>query len=95
MPDDLPAGPVSDDIARRLGAVWRIEGARVDRLETDGALSHSHLLPSVRAELLARLDRPDEARIEFARAIPLVGNAAQREVLERKVRALDARHPAG
>lgn len=69
--------------------------AIVDRLEAQGSLANSPLLPSVRGELLARLGRTDEARIVFARAIPLVGNAAQRAVLERKVRALDPRHPAG
>lgn len=69
--------------------------AIVDRLEAQGSLANSPLLPSVRGELLARLGRTDEARIAFARAIPLVGNAAQRAVLERKVRALDPRHPAG
>jgi predicted RNA polymerase sigma factor len=69
--------------------------AIVDRLEAQGSLANSPLLPSVRGELLTRLGRTDEARIAFARAIPLVGNAAQRAVLERKVRALDPRHPAG
>jgi predicted RNA polymerase sigma factor len=65
----------------------------VDRLTDEGALAHSPLLPSVRGELLARLGRPDEARIEFARAIPLTANTAQRGVLDRKMRALDAPHP--
>ncbi|MFN4001542.1 RNA polymerase sigma factor [Microcella sp.] len=84
----------------RAVAVSMTEGpaealAIVDRLAADGALAHSHLLPSVRGELLARLERPDEARAEFARAIPLIGNAAQRTVLDGKLRALDPRHPEG
>lgn len=57
----------------------------VDRLTADGVVAASHLLPSVRGELLAQLGRRDEARAEFARAIALVGNAAQRAVLEAKM----------
>jgi predicted RNA polymerase sigma factor len=37
----------------------------VDVLRSAGALSSSHLLPSVRGELLTRLGRTDEARTEL------------------------------
>lgn len=67
----------------------------VDTLAAVGVVSGSHLLPSVRGELLAQLGRHDEARAEFARAIALVGNAAQRAVLDRKASELDARHRDG
>jgi RNA polymerase sigma factor (sigma-70 family) len=88
----LAPSPIVD--LNRAVAVSMSEGPAealriVDRLDAEGALPHSPLLPSVRGELLAQLGRPDDARIEFARAIPLVGNAAQRAVLERKVHALD------
>ncbi len=53
-----------------------------------GDLAHSHLLPAVRAELLTRLDRRKEARDEYARAVELCGNAAERAVLESKGDAL-------
>lgn len=60
----------------------------VDALVDQGALAGSHLLPSVRGELLSRLGRPAEARAEYVRAAALCGNAAERNVLERKVSAL-------
>jgi predicted RNA polymerase sigma factor len=57
----------------------------VDQLVADGALSGSHLLPSVRGELLARLDRGDEAQAELERAAALCGNERERTVLRRKI----------
>lgn len=62
----------------------------VDDLAASGALTGSHLVPSVRGELLARLGRRAEARTELARAIELTGNAAQRGVLQAKADALRA-----
>ncbi|WP_431280497.1 RNA polymerase sigma factor [Leifsonia poae] len=53
----------------------------VDEIAERGDLDGSHLLPAVRAELLARLGRADEARVEYARAADLCGNAAERAVL--------------
>lgn len=60
----------------------------VDELEAAGELANSHLLPSVRGELLIRLGRTDEARAELARAIARCGNACERSVLERKIELL-------
>ena len=60
----------------------------VDQLLADGALSGSHLLPSVRGELLARLDRREEARAELERAVALCGNERERTVLRRKISAI-------
>lgn len=60
----------------------------VDRLAASGELAGSPLLPSVRGELLSRLERREEAREEFERAIALTVNEAQRRVLERKAAAL-------
>jgi predicted RNA polymerase sigma factor len=62
--------------------------AIVDRLAAGGALRGSHLLPSVRAELLARLGRTDEARAEFAAAAVLARNERERSVLEGKAAGL-------
>lgn len=61
----------------------------VDGLATAEALSTSHLLPSVRGELLTRLGRTAEARAELERAVHLCGNAHERAVLERKLATLD------
>ncbi|MHA6793887.1 RNA polymerase sigma factor [Pseudonocardia bannensis] len=60
----------------------------VDRLAEAGALRGSHLLPSVRGELLARLGRTDEARSELTTAAGLAANRRQREVLLAKAAAL-------
>ncbi|WP_238993338.1 RNA polymerase sigma factor [Nocardioides caldifontis] len=61
----------------------------VDDLVASGTLTRSHLLPSVRGELLTRLGRVDEARTELARAVELCGNEREKELLRRKIRALD------
>jgi RNA polymerase sigma factor (sigma-70 family) len=60
----------------------------VDELTGTEALAGSHLLPSVRGELLARLGRADEAREEFALAVARCGNERERGLLERKIDAL-------
>jgi RNA polymerase sigma factor (sigma-70 family) len=65
-------------------AALRIIDSEIDAERLRG----SHLLPSVRGELLARLGRIDEAREELRRAAGLVGNERQREVLLRKLAAL-------
>jgi RNA polymerase sigma factor (sigma-70 family) len=57
----------------------------VDELVMAGTLSNSHLLPSVRGELLTRLGRAEEARTELEHAIQLCGNERERAVLARKV----------
>jgi RNA polymerase sigma factor (sigma-70 family) len=57
----------------------------VDELAAAEALSYSHLLPSVRGELLTRLGRTDEARTELELAVRLCGNERERAVLERKL----------
>ncbi|GAB3484334.1 RNA polymerase sigma factor [Amycolatopsis cihanbeyliensis] len=57
----------------------------VDELAAAEALSNSHLLPSVRGELLVRLKRADEARTELELAVRLCDNERERAVLERKL----------
>jgi RNA polymerase sigma-70 factor, ECF subfamily len=56
----------------------------VDRLELD----RYHYLHSTRAELLRRLDRADEARAEYGRALELVHSDAERRFLERRLAEL-------
>ncbi len=53
----------------------------VDRLATDPRLAAYHLLPSVRGELLRRLERLPEARTEFERAAQMTRNARERTLL--------------
>ncbi|WP_411720127.1 RNA polymerase sigma factor [Mycetocola sp.] len=60
----------------------------VDRLVADGAFRGSHLLPSVRGELLARLGRTEEARAELLAAAGLAANERESAVLRAKAAAL-------
>ncbi len=53
----------------------------VDQLIPDPSLKSYHLLPAVRADLLKKLGRLDEARAEFARAASLAQNARERTLL--------------
>jgi RNA polymerase sigma-70 factor (ECF subfamily) len=58
--------------------------ALVDGLE----LERYHYLHATRAELLRRLDRPEEARAAYGRALELVHSDAERSFLERRVSEL-------
>nr|WP_284506508.1 RNA polymerase sigma factor [Caballeronia sp. GAWG1-5s-s] len=62
--------------------------AIVDRLRDAAALENYHWLPGVRADLLARLGRVDEARDEFMRAAGLARNAREREFLLKRSREM-------
>jgi RNA polymerase sigma factor (sigma-70 family) len=53
----------------------------VDGLKDEPSLKSYHLLPSVRGDLLFKLDRREEARAEFERAAALTRNARERELL--------------
>jgi len=53
----------------------------VDNLIPEPSLKSYHLLPAVRADLLKKLGRLDEARAEFARAASLAQNARERILL--------------
>jgi RNA polymerase sigma factor (sigma-70 family) len=56
----------------------------VDRLVAEGALRRSHLLPSIRGELLTRLGRTDEAKTQLLQAAALTANEQQKAVLLKK-----------
>lgn len=60
----------------------------VDALVAEGRLATYHLLPSVRADLLQKLGRREEAREEFERAAALAGNERDRALLLNRARAL-------
>jgi RNA polymerase sigma factor (sigma-70 family) len=59
----------------------------VDQLTAEPSLVNYHRLPSVRAELLFRLGRFDEARPEFERAASLARNARERDLLLNRAHA--------
>ena len=62
--------------------------AIVDALRDHPSLAEYHLLPSVRADLLVKLGRRDEARIELERAVSLTNNAREHQLLVTRIRSL-------
>jgi RNA polymerase sigma factor (sigma-70 family) len=81
---ELTGSPVVE--LNRAVAVAMADGpqaglAVVDGLSEEAALRGYHLLPSVRGDLLVRLGRTAEARVEFERAASLTSNEAERSLL--------------
>jgi RNA polymerase sigma-70 factor (ECF subfamily) len=62
----------------------------VTALDASGALRGYHLLPAIRADLLLRLGRRDEAAAGFREALGLVGTDSERRFLTRRLAELDA-----
>ena len=58
----------------------------VDGLVTDGHLARYHLLHAARGDLLARLERHDEARVEFERAARMTANEREKALLLERAR---------
>ncbi len=63
----------------------------VDAIAAEGSLENYHLLPSVRGDLLKKLDRIEEARAEFERAASLTRNERERVLLLDRARACTPR----
>jgi len=59
----------------------------VEELSAEPAFKDYHRLPSVRGDLLFRLGRLEEARVEFERAAELTRNVREREMLLDRARA--------
>jgi len=59
----------------------------VEALSSEPSLASYHLLPAVRGDFLAKLDRLDEARAEFERAASLTRNVRERDLLLARARA--------
>jgi RNA polymerase sigma-70 factor (ECF subfamily) len=66
----------------------------VDTLTSEPSLENYHLLPSVRGDLLRKLGRLEEARVEFERAATLTHNARERELLLDRARACTPSEPS-
>jgi RNA polymerase sigma factor (sigma-70 family) len=60
-----------------------------DALTSEPSLKSYHLLPSVRADLLKKMGRVEEARAEFERAASLTRNVRERELLLARAAAQD------
>lgn len=65
----------------------------VDRLLDEPSLRRYHLLPAVRADLLVRIGRFDEARTEFERAASLTQNTKERQLLLDRATDAQQRRP--
>jgi RNA polymerase sigma-70 factor (ECF subfamily) len=63
---------------------------RVDALAARGELSGYDVLPAVRADLLRRLGRADEARAAYAAALALARHEPDRRYFSRRLAELDA-----
>jgi RNA polymerase sigma-70 factor (ECF subfamily) len=73
----------------RAVAVAELDGPEPALVILDGLdLDGYHLLHAVRADLLARVGRDDDAAREYERALSLANNQAERALLERKRLAL-------
>lgn len=74
----------------RAVAVAEVEGPEVALALVDGLeLPSSHLFHAIRADLLRRLGRGGEAALAYETAISLSENAAEREYLQRRRRAVE------
>jgi RNA polymerase sigma factor (sigma-70 family) len=62
----------------------------LDGLDGEAALDGYHLLPSVRGDLLMKLDRFGEAREEIQRAIAMTENRREQELLAQKLKRMPA-----
>jgi RNA polymerase sigma-70 factor (ECF subfamily) len=84
----LTGSPVVElNRAAALAEAGEVEAALelADRLDLD----RYHYLHATRAELLRRLDRPDEARAAYDRALELVHSDAERRFLEQRLAELE------
>jgi RNA polymerase sigma-70 factor (ECF subfamily) len=78
-------------VAMRDGPAAGLE--LLDALAADERLRGYHLLPAARADLLRRLGRRAEAAAAYEEALALVGNAAERAYLTRRLKEVGARSP--
>jgi RNA polymerase sigma factor (sigma-70 family) len=58
----------------------------MDGLAAEPALTHYHLLPSVRGDLLLKLGRFADAREELQRAMAMTDNVREQDVLSKKIK---------
>jgi predicted RNA polymerase sigma factor len=65
----------------------------VDTLLNETSLKNYHLLPSVRGDLLAKMERYNEACEEFKRAASLTRNTREREILLERAAAMTRGKP--
>jgi predicted RNA polymerase sigma factor len=79
MPSPIVALNRAVAVAMARGPAAGLEA--VDELKDEPTLAHYHLLPGVRGDLLMKLGRHEEARVEFERSAALTQNARERALL--------------
>ena len=89
LADVMPSPVVELNRAVALAMAYGPEAGLelVDQLAAEPALRNYHLLPSVRGDLLRKLDRRAEARAEFERAAALTQNSRERDLSAQRARA--------
>ena len=87
--DRSTGAPVTAQTVFRWASVSKTAtGALADALAQDPLLQRYHLLHAVRADLLARLGRLDEASDALERAAALTGNEQERQLLDERRQGL-------
>ncbi|WP_183513678.1 sigma-70 family RNA polymerase sigma factor [Modestobacter versicolor] len=86
----LALAPTPVVALHRAVAVAEVEGPAAGLALVDQLTLPGHLVHAVRADLLRRLDRREEAAAAYAAAAQRAGNAAERAFLERRLAELDA-----
>jgi predicted RNA polymerase sigma factor len=93
---DSPVVLVNRAVAHGMSAGPAVGLRLVDELADAPGLRGSHLLPSVRGDLLERLGHTEAARLEFQRAAALTGNSRERAfLLDRAGKGHSGPAPAG
>jgi RNA polymerase sigma-70 factor (ECF subfamily) len=84
--DDSPIVALNRAVAIAMAEGPQSGLAIVDALAASGDLDKYHLLHAARADLLRRLDSPDEAAKSYSRALQFVTNDTERRYLQRRLR---------
>jgi RNA polymerase sigma factor (sigma-70 family) len=86
----LPSPVIELNRAVAMGRAFGSQAglAIADAVRDQPALTHYHLLPAVRGDLLEKLGRREEARAEFERAASLTQNAREQMLMKKRAAAL-------
>lgn len=85
---DSPVVELNRAVAHSMAFGPAVGLALVDSLQSEPSLKDYHLLPSVRGDLLSKLGRYEEAKVEIERAASLTQNVRERELLLKRAAAL-------
>ena len=66
---------------------------QIEEIEEAKELQSYHLLPSMKGRLLEMLERPEEARVQYEKALALAVNPAEQKLLRRRLVAVGSPSP--